>query len=236
MWRIGYALSAGFIWTGVDVDGERLPMSSRTEQFDQAFQALVTDVASTLAMESALGGKGPLKIPKARGKHKNASFSHVSLSTEPRDPVEIAEVVLKECKRKRRAMEDGTTHRVTDEELFNMARFTDKFKLRSYERFLHYVPRIVNVVTVCSPPTLQASIPSPLLPHLCVRSSPRPSLFPGVGPLCRSTSTGSQPAAATPTTHPRSSARCSWPTRSRGAVYWSSVSHCHQIEPVYLLT
>jgi hypothetical protein len=148
-------------------------MSSRTEQFDQAFQALVTDVASTLAMESALGGKGPLKTPKARGKQKNTSFSHAALSMEPRDPVKIAEVVLKECKRKRKAMEDGTAQRVTDEELFKTARFTDKFKLRPYERFLHYVPRLVNVVTVrcfpCLTRQLKTRVQSDLAARLCVQ-------------------------------------------------------------------
>jgi hypothetical protein len=32
-----------------------------------------------------------------------------------------------------------------------MARFTDKFNLKPYEPFLHYVPRLVNVVTVDTP-------------------------------------------------------------------------------------
>jgi len=123
-------------------------MTSRTSEFDLGFQALVADVASAIAMETALGGKGSLTIPKLRGRQRKTRVLHPALSTEPRDPVEIAEAVLTECNRKRKAIEDDTVQYCTDEEMFKMARFTDKFNLRPYERFLHYVPRLVNVVTL----------------------------------------------------------------------------------------
>ena len=184
-------------------------------------------------------GKGPLKAPR-RGRSKNALASAASndlSAVEPRDPVEIANTVLAACNRKRNAATYESEALVTDDALSKMARFTDKFKLKPYERFLHYVPRLVNVVTVCAALTAEAWVPLNGLNFvsLCARSLRKPSPFLGAGPLCRSISTGSPPAAATPTMHPRSSARCSWPTRSRGAAYLSSVRHCHQIEPVYLL-
>lgn len=207
-------------------------MRTRDEQFDQAFKQLATDVVSTLAMEHALNGKGPLKVPKPRGRSKKALVSAAAndlSAVYPRDPVEIAHTVLAACNRKRKAATDEREALVTNDALSKMARFTDKFKLKPYEQFLHYVPRLVNIVTVCAPPIPKASIPSTpftqrwnnLLP---VRSWQRPFPYPEAVPLCRSTSAGSQPAAATPTTRPRNSAQCSWPTRSRGAACWSSVS------------
>lgn len=131
-------------------------MRTRDEQFDQAFKQLATDVVSTLAMEHALTGKGPLKVPKTRGRSKKAPASAASaasndlLAVEPRDPVEIAHTVLAACNRKRKGVADKSEYLVADDALSKMARFTDKFKLKPYERFLHYVPRLVNVVTVCA--------------------------------------------------------------------------------------
>jgi hypothetical protein len=126
-------------------------MKTRDEQFDQAFKQLATDVVSTLAMEQALNGKGPLKVPKTRGRSKKAPASAASndmSAVEPRNPVEIAHAVLAACNRKRKAVAGETEAFVTDDDLSKMARFTDKFKLKPYERFLHYVPRLVNVVTL----------------------------------------------------------------------------------------
>ena len=126
-------------------------MVSRDEQFDQAFKQLATDVVSTLAMEHALNGKGPLKVPKTRGRSKKAAMHAASsdlYDVEPRDPVEIALAVLSACNRKRKATVGSDEVPITDEVMSEMARFTDKFKLKPYENFLHYVPRLVNVVTV----------------------------------------------------------------------------------------
>ena len=127
-------------------------------------------------MEHALNGKGPLKVPKTRGRSKKAPASAASnemSAVEPRDPVEIAHTVLAACNRKRKAATDKIEALVTDDALSKMARFTDKFKLKPYERFLHYVPRLVNVVTVCSLPTLQTSIPWPLTPPVPVCAARR---------------------------------------------------------------
>jgi len=189
-------------------------MTSRTSEFDLGFQALVADVASAIAMETALGGKGSLKIPKLRGRQRKSSVLHPALSTEPRDPVEIAEAVLTECNRKRKAIEDDTVQYCTDEEMFKMARFTDKFNLRPYERFLHYVPRLVNVVTVFGLHALDTSIFLQLSTKIETTSAPvrswqRPFPSPEAALRCHSTYTASLRAAATHTTHQRNSVLCS---------------------------
>ena len=102
-------------------------------------------------MEQALTGKGPLKVPKSRGRSKKtpaAAASNDLSAVEPRDPVEIARTVLAACSRKRKTVTDESEALIADDALSKMARFTDKFKLKPYERFLHYVPRLVNVVTL----------------------------------------------------------------------------------------
>ena len=123
-------------------------MASRTEQFDAAFQALVTDVVSALAMEGALAGSGGPKITKHRSRKQKNVNSCMTPSMEPRDTMEITAAVVQECIHRRKSEKSEEIRRATDEELFHMATFTDKFRLCPYERFLHYVPRLVNVVTV----------------------------------------------------------------------------------------
>tara|TARA_B110000046_G_C13002528_1_gene402843 strand:- start:1415 stop:1708 length:294 start_codon:yes stop_codon:yes gene_type:complete len=97
-------------------------------------------------MENCLGGKGILKLPKPRGRGKrcNQLTDHVPI---PRDPVEITKSVIDECKNMRKRMANDNEVDISDERLSKMARFTDKFSLKPYEPFLHYVPRVVNVVT-----------------------------------------------------------------------------------------
>ena len=55
--------------------------------------------------------------------------------------------MLSECKEERKRSLDDTKPDISDKALSKAARFTDKFNLKPYEPFLHYVPRIVNVVT-----------------------------------------------------------------------------------------
>ena len=40
--------------------------------------------------------------------------------------------------------------KLSDEELSRLCRFTDPLSLKFYSNFLHLVPRLVNVVTVCA--------------------------------------------------------------------------------------
>lgn len=126
-------------------------MEDRKAQFDAAFKRLASDVASTLAMESALAGKGPVKNPKTRSRSKKSAAANqsVAVDPEPRDPLAILDEVLVACKRRRTEMAEGQENTMSPELLNKLACFTDKFKLSPYRNFMHYVPRLVNVVTVC---------------------------------------------------------------------------------------
>lgn len=98
-------------------------------------------------MENSLSGKGPLKLPKPRGQGKRFK-GNSDPAPVPREPTEIMKSVLGECKKKRKSMSSKKATDTSDEALSKMARFTDKFNLKKYEPFLHYVPRLVNVVTL----------------------------------------------------------------------------------------
>ena len=50
--------------------------------------------------------------------------------------------------RKRHREESGPPEDTSDESLSQYTRFTDEIALDDYKQFLHYVPRLVNVVTV----------------------------------------------------------------------------------------
>ena len=139
--------------------------------FGELFVALASDVASTLQMESALSGKAPLKIPKPRGRKAHTKRQDEFVLV-PQDPVELTRDVLQACTRKRKQMGQLPQADTSDQALSRQARFTDKFKLAPYESFLHYVPRIVNVVTFGAP----ASNPKPSTRHegVHVASTPIP--------------------------------------------------------------
>jgi hypothetical protein len=112
-------------------------MGDRAEQFERALACLVDDVENTVAMEHALEGKAWTK-PRQRARRGGASARGV---------VQITREMLEACKR-RRLETSVPTFEITDAAVSRMARFTDKFKLLPYEHFIHYVPRVVNVVTV----------------------------------------------------------------------------------------
>lgn len=116
------------------------------EAFKHAYTSLVSDIASTICMENALSGRGPLKVPKPRGRSRRCK-GHPGETPTPRDPIAITRAVLDECVQQRKRARPCAPDNLTDEALSKMARFTDKFNLQAYQKFLHYVPRIVNVVT-----------------------------------------------------------------------------------------
>lgn len=122
-------------------------MSSRADQFEKAFLALSADVASALYMEQKLSGRSSSKAnSKARSKH-DLPLDEV----QPRRPVDILNGVLATCNKKRKLANIQDKVAPSDQQLSNLARFTDKFKLVPYRNFLHFVPRLVNVVTVWCP-------------------------------------------------------------------------------------
>ena len=116
-----------------------------SDKFKEAFLSLSADVLTAVHMENALTGKGPLKNLKTRGNKKNRATERVSI---PKDPVTLTKRVIDACKTSRKRAVVTFTRDISDEALNKVARFADKFNLKPYEPFLHYVPRLVNVVTV----------------------------------------------------------------------------------------
>lgn len=123
---------------------------------DATFATLVRDVRSAEEMEVMLVGSNAARsrIATAKG-NKNRKLATTSAANPPAasvcvDPVVAAAErvkrvveVVHEARKKQRPDE---VHDCSDDVLCEMARYTDMFALKSYERFLEYVPRIVNVV------------------------------------------------------------------------------------------
>ena len=74
------------------------------EIFREAFKKLASDVASTLAIENALSGKGPVKIPRSRGRGLKDS---ADFCPQPRTAIQITRGVLKECNAERKGLGAG---------------------------------------------------------------------------------------------------------------------------------
>ena len=177
-------------------------------QFESAYAALVADVASTADMEAAIAGRLPPKQVRqlrmrarsrsrsAQDGGKRAGKQAVHAST-PRSTEEITRSVLRACVEQRRRAPPDPGPDLSDAALSQYAKWTDKFALKPYARFLWYVPRLVNVVTV------RCNAATPCNTHTdsgVPRSSPRPSPSRARASRCRSTCTTSPRAAATRTT------------------------------------
>jgi len=135
--------------------------------FKEAFVSLYRDVQSTLEMEAAMAGKGPLKQAKPQGR-KRKDRESVESPPKAREATEITKTVLDACNAERaKAKVKAVKVDTSDEKLSSMARFTDRFNLKPYQGFLHYVPRLVNVVTLAEAiPVPGSGITLPLDLHL----------------------------------------------------------------------
>lgn len=115
------------------------------------FATLVSDVQNAEEIEAMLAGSRAVATGKAgqRRLAKSGSADALKVSVGV-DRIQAAAASVKrvveavhEARKKQRPDE---ARDCSDEALCEMARYTDNFALKSYERFLHYVPRIVNVV------------------------------------------------------------------------------------------
>ena len=113
----------------------------------ETFHELTRDVAAAATLESLVCGKGIPKQPKQRTRRRLALGRTVQRQAVPFDTNERVADVVKACRdeRKRRIDEDAANS-VDDATLSKYARFTDGMALKPYEPFLHYVPRLVNIV------------------------------------------------------------------------------------------
>ena len=126
------------------------------DEFDCAYASLAADVVTAIDMEAAIAGRGPAKKPRTRGRANGAAGSKQCVGkgvlhpSKTRSTKELVHSVIKACVEERRRTPSNSGPDLSDEALSRYTRFTDKFALKPYERFLWYVPRLVNVVTVAT--------------------------------------------------------------------------------------
>lgn len=142
------------VWVGVGVPVHKsnqmssLSSETLTPAMSETYDELLRDVSACGTLESLVCGKGMPKPPKTRTRRRgNVPARPAPLKTVPFDTYERVSQVVKVCRveRKRARPEDDDAE-PTDAQLFAGTRFTDGIALKSYEPFLHYVPRLVNIV------------------------------------------------------------------------------------------
>tara|TARA_Y100000389_G_scaffold197342_1_gene231771 strand:+ start:8338 stop:8949 length:612 start_codon:yes stop_codon:yes gene_type:complete len=139
-------------------------------EFTEAYRALVKDVATSIDMKNALSGRSEVVTHKSSKKRDRDPDAE-----QPLPCLDVAARVLKACREARaRKLAATTPEDISDAALSIAARFTDKFSLKSYEHFLHYVPRLVNVVTVRPLRPLLLDRPSPPSRAQLAETIPRP--------------------------------------------------------------
>lgn len=115
----------------------------------EALNDLIRDVSAAATLESLVCGKGIPKAPKQRSRRRLALGRTVSVRSTPFDTHERVADVVKSCRDERkRKRSDENAAPIDDAALSSYARFTDGMALKPYEPFLHYVPRLVNIVTL----------------------------------------------------------------------------------------
>lgn len=128
---------------------------------EEALKALQTDVATCHALENRLKGKPACgNGSKANARLSKTTKKDASEFTNIRSVEDVLTSCITACKesRKRHLDESGPNDDLSDASLSQYTRFTDEIALDVYKQFLHYVPRLVNVVTVRNP-CLQTSLP-----------------------------------------------------------------------------
>lgn len=118
---------------------------------EEALKALQSDVDTCQSFENTLRGK--TAAVENRSRHAKSGHPPTALP-QPRNVESVLESCMEACKasRKRHLEEVGPGDDHSDAGLSQYARFTDGIALKDYEQFLHYVPRLVNVVTCVATP------------------------------------------------------------------------------------
>ena len=129
----------------------------------ETYDELVADVSACATLESLVCGKGMPKPPKPRTRRRLGRSAQPQTKGTPFDTYERVSTVVKACRveRKRARAEEVETD-TSDETLCKQTRFTDSMALADYAPFLHYVPRLVNIVRACpslTPPCLPLASP-----------------------------------------------------------------------------
>ena len=125
---------------------------------ESALENLRVDIATCEQIENNLRGRPATAVAKPRNAPKGGSKDSVNGHAQQpmkgvvqtRDVDDVLAECISACKqsRKRHREENQTPNLLDDTSLSQFTRFTDQIALDPYKQFLHYVPRLVNIVTV----------------------------------------------------------------------------------------
>ncbi len=159
--------------------------TSPASGLEDALAALKRDLRTCQSLENALRGKGNCP-EESRASGNKPTRKRPSPEAMPSPSVNSVETVLtavvSACKQSRvDAVHDaGAPDDTSDAALAQYTRHTDGIALDVYSKFLHYVPRLVNVVTVRATRISVGSsrAPSPGARRKATAQSPAPSAQP----------------------------------------------------------
>jgi hypothetical protein len=131
---------------------------------EEALAALRADVATCQALEDGLRGKPPgpqskARPAKAKAKEQCIKVGKPDSAADMRNVNHMLAACVQTCQdsRKRHREESGPPDDTSDAALSQYTRFTDQIALEDYKQFLHYVPRLVNVVTLAEAIPMEGS-------------------------------------------------------------------------------
>ena len=113
-------------------------------------ESLISDVMTCRKLERMLSGKKEEEIPPTRGRGGGRRRMLVEVcAVQERSVERVVKDVVRTCRevRAKRQREPDNSH-LSDDNLSQIARFTDGVDLEPYKHFFHYVPRLVNIVTL----------------------------------------------------------------------------------------
>ena len=117
----------------------------------ETYDELLADVSACATLESLVCGKGTPKPIKTRSRCR-PGVPRPAPKAVPFNAYERVSDVVKACRYERkRAPPNPESIEVENAELHKMARFTHGLALQDYAPFLHYVPRLVNIVSHLAP-------------------------------------------------------------------------------------
>lgn len=125
-------------------------MATASSALDAALAALRSDLLTCQSLENTLRGQGNSVERSRSGKPmRKRAATEAAADSGARPMEDVLASVVARCKQSRaRAVEDaGAPDDTGDEALAQHTRHTDGIALEVYAKFLHYVPRLVNVVT-----------------------------------------------------------------------------------------
>lgn len=123
--------------------GSRKP--SLASRMKAAFEQLIKDTRDAPLLENLRCGETPHsdKVTGDDNKKRNRAATDNFV-----DVLALARFSVLACRKRRLQMQKEEVDFLSESSMSALARFTDSFALQEYEKFLHYVPRLVNVVTL----------------------------------------------------------------------------------------